>query len=243
MVSALDEILGRHRHVVTQVVEAELVVRAVRDVARVRRLVLATELVRQDHADGQSEETVDLAHPLGVALGEIVVDGDDVHALAGQRVEVGRQGPGERLALTGLHLRDVAEVHRRAAHDLHVERPLVEHALCRLADRGERLRHQVVERLAVGVTLLVILSALAQLVIAQVGVVLLERVDRVGDRLEAAKQAPLTRAEKLLKHGHGNALPQFICRPIVGGAGRYLSAVATTAQAIVMKRTSGVGRV
>ena len=88
---------------------------------------------------------MDLAHPLGVALGEVVIHGDDVHALAGQRVQVSRQGPGERLALTGLHLGDVAEVHRRAAHDLDVERPLVEHTLGRLADGGERLRHEVVE--------------------------------------------------------------------------------------------------
>ena len=31
------------------------------------------------------------AHPVGVAAGEVVVDGDDVHAVAGQRVQVGRQ--------------------------------------------------------------------------------------------------------------------------------------------------------
>ena len=125
--------------------EAELVVCAVCDVGRVRRLVLAAELVGQDHADRQAEEPVDLAHPLGVALGEVVVDRDDVHALAGQRVQVGRQCPGKRLALAGLHLRDVAEMHRRAAHDLDVERSLVEHPLRGLADRRERLGHQVVE--------------------------------------------------------------------------------------------------
>ena len=38
------------------------------------------------HADGKAEEFVDLAHPLGVALGEIVVDRDDVNALASKRV-------------------------------------------------------------------------------------------------------------------------------------------------------------
>ena len=87
------------------------------------------------------------AHPLAVALGQVVVDGDDVHALAGQRVEVGRQHAGQRLALTGLHLGDVAQVQRRGAHHLHVEGPLVEHPPGRLAGDGERLGQQVVEGL------------------------------------------------------------------------------------------------
>ena len=90
------------------------------------------------------------AHPLAVAFGQVVVDRDDVHALAGQRVEVGGQHTGQGLALTGLHLGDVAEVQRRAAHHLDVERPLVEHAPGRLAGHRERLGQQVVEVLAVG---------------------------------------------------------------------------------------------
>jgi len=39
--------------------------------------LLVIEAVHDD-ADGEAEETVDLAHPLGVALGQIVVDGDNV---------------------------------------------------------------------------------------------------------------------------------------------------------------------
>ena len=33
-------------------------------------------------ADVEAEEPVDLAHPLGVALGQVVVHGDEVHAVA-----------------------------------------------------------------------------------------------------------------------------------------------------------------
>ncbi len=36
--------------------------------------------------DGKPHEAVDLAHPLRVTLGKVVVDGDHVDALAGQRV-------------------------------------------------------------------------------------------------------------------------------------------------------------
>jgi hypothetical protein len=37
---------------------------------------------------GQAEEAIEAAHPFGVAAGEVVVDGDDMDALAGERVEV-----------------------------------------------------------------------------------------------------------------------------------------------------------
>ena len=90
VVAALDLVLERGGHVVAEVVEAELVVGAVGDVGGVRR-ALRVEVVDlgQDHADLEPEEAgSSRAHPLGVALGEIVVDGDEVHAVAGERVEV-----------------------------------------------------------------------------------------------------------------------------------------------------------
>ena len=139
-------LLDRARHVVAQVVEAELVVRAVRDV-RVVRLALQLGVVDlgEHDADGEAEELVDLAHPRRVALGEVVVRGDEVHALARERVEVRRKRGDQRLALAGLHLGDPTEVQRRATHDLDVEVPLAEHAPGRLAHRGKRFGEQLVE--------------------------------------------------------------------------------------------------
>ena len=138
------------RHVVAQVVEAELVVGAVGDVGGVGHPALVRGHLRQDHADLEAEEAVHAAHPLAVALGQVVVDGDDVHAVAGQRVEVGGQHTGQGLALTGLHLGDVAEVQRRATHHLDVERALIEHPPGGLPGDGECLGQEVVEGLAVG---------------------------------------------------------------------------------------------
>ena len=91
-----------------------------------------------------------LAHPLRVAAGEVVVHRDDVDALAVERVQVGGQRRDERLALAGLHLGDLALVQHDAADELHVEVPHVQHAAAGLADDGEGLGQQVVERLAVG---------------------------------------------------------------------------------------------
>ena len=85
--AVLDLLLQRRGHVVAQVVEPELGVGAVRDVGRVGGALLLVRLHVLQHADGEAERLVDRAHPVGVAAGEVVVDGHQVHALAGERVE------------------------------------------------------------------------------------------------------------------------------------------------------------
>ena len=137
-------------HVVAQVVEAELVVGAVGDVAGVGLLALLVVEPVHDGADAEAQEAVDPAHPLGVAGGEVVVDGDDVDAQARQGVEVDRQGRHQGLALAGAHLGDAALVQHHAADELHVEVALAEHALGRLAHGGEGGHEDVVEGLAGG---------------------------------------------------------------------------------------------
>ena len=57
-----------------------------------------------EHADGEPERVVDGPHPLGVALGEVVVDGDQVSAVAFERVEVEGESGDEGLAFAGAHL-------------------------------------------------------------------------------------------------------------------------------------------
>jgi hypothetical protein len=150
IVSPLDVAGQLELHVVAQVVEAELVVRAVRDVGGVGDLALGVVEVVLDDADGEAQEAEDPAHPLAVALGQVVVDGDDVDALAGQGVQVRGQGGDEGLALARLHLRDHPAVQGQAADELHVEVPHVEDAAAGLAHHRERFGEDVVERLALG---------------------------------------------------------------------------------------------
>ena len=113
----------------------------------------------------EAEEAVDLPHPIGVAAGEVVVDRDDVHALAGERVEIDREGRDQGLAFAGLHLGDHAAVQYDAAHQLHVEMALAEGALGGFAHGREGVDQDVVELGAVGELPLELLGARAQLVV------------------------------------------------------------------------------
>ena len=133
---------------VAEEVEAELLGRAVGDVAGIGGPAGRVGLAGLDAADRQAQHLVDRRHPLGVAAGQVVVDRDDVHALARQGVEERRHGRDQRLAFARLQLGDAAVVDRDAADDLDVEMPLPDRPLGRLADQGERLDQQAVERIA-----------------------------------------------------------------------------------------------
>ena len=141
MMPALDVLRQLELHVVAQVVEAELVVRPVGDVGGVGLLPLGVVQIVLDDADGHPEESINLAHPFRVAAGQVIVGGDDVDALALERVQIGGKGRDKRLALAGLHLGDGAAVEHRAADELHVEVPHVQHAPAGLANDGKRLGH------------------------------------------------------------------------------------------------------
>ena len=148
VVAALDAVLERVGHVVAQVVEAELRVGAVDDVAGVLALARRVVVALLDRRDADPERVVDRLHPFGVAAGEVVVDGDEVDAVAGERVEEDGKRRGQRLALARLHLGDRALVQDHAADQLHVVVALADRAPRRLAGQREGLGQQVVERLA-----------------------------------------------------------------------------------------------
>ena len=150
VMAALHAVLDVELHVVAQIIEAELVVRAVSNVGAVVLLALVVVEVVDDGADGEAQEAVHPAHPFGVAFGEVIVDGDDVNALAFERVEVAGQGGDERFAFAGLHFGDAAFVQNHAADQLDVEVAHVENAPAGLAAYGEGFDQQVVERGAAG---------------------------------------------------------------------------------------------
>ena len=188
-VPALHALLLRPRHVVAEEVEAELVVRAVGDVRAVGRAALVGRHLGVDGADGHAEEAVDTAHPLRVALGEVVVGGDDVDPEPGDGVEVRGQRRHQRLALAGPHLGDVALVQGRPTHELDVEVALAEGAGGGLADHREDLVEHVVEGLAPGEPLAELDGLRPQLVVGESLDLIGERVD-VGRHLVEAPDGP-----------------------------------------------------
>ncbi len=145
-VAALHAILDLELHVVAEIVEAELVVRAVGDVGGVSLAALVVVQVVHDHADRQPEKLVNFPHPFGVALGQVIVHRDHVHAVAGERIQVAGERGHQRLAFAGFHLGDLALVQNHAANQLHVEVAHLYRAPSCLANHREGLGQNLVER-------------------------------------------------------------------------------------------------
>ncbi len=107
---ALHHLAALVLHVVAQVVEAEFVVGTVGNIGLVGCPLFLRWLARGHDTHLHAQEPIELAHPVGITTGQVIVHGNHVDTLAGQRVEVHGSGSNQRLALTGLHFRDPAFV-------------------------------------------------------------------------------------------------------------------------------------
>ncbi|MCE3287702.1 MAG: hypothetical protein K0S64_1308, partial [Gaiellaceae bacterium] len=226
--AALDDAVEGDGHVVAQVVEAELRVRPVRDVAAVCLAPLCEGHEVLDVADRAPEQLVDRLRPLRVALHEVVVDGDEMNAASGETVQIERLDCNERLAFSRLHLGDVALVEDDAAHQLDIEETDADRPLERLANGGIRLEDQVLERLPVLDALLELGSLRAQLVVGELLELGLERPDVGGLFGEPLDAAPLAHAEDALElpergRGHGPRVPARLGDRAVPGGYRIVT--------------------
>ena len=202
VVATLYQLLGVDGHVITQIVKAELVVGTVGDVGVVGRLLILAHDSVDDQTHGQTHEAVDLTHPLAVALGQVIVDGDNVHALAGQCVEVGRQGSHQGLTFTGLHLSDTALVQDDTADELYPVGTHAQHTPGGLTAGGKGLRQDIVQGLAVLQTLLELRGLGLELLVAERFVLILQGLDLLHQRHNRLDLPLRTGAENFLQETH-----------------------------------------
>ena len=200
--AALDHVLLIKGHVVAQIVKAQLVVRAVGDIGSIGGAALVRLEIVDDEADREAEEAIDLSHPLRVALGQIIVDRDNVHALARQGIEIGRQDGDQRFAFAGLHLRDAALMQHDAADDLHREVLHAQHAPRGLAAGGKRFRQDVVERLAVCQSLLKFWRHRLELLVGHFGILLVQCQHLVANRIDSLELALGVGSKDLIHQSH-----------------------------------------
>src|SRR5262249_16113888 len=103
LMAALNTVRDVVLHVVAEIVEAVLVVGAVGDIRTIGSAALVVVQIVDDNADREAEATIEWTHPFRVAASEIVVDGDDVNATTGQRIQDGGKCGDESLSFTGFH--------------------------------------------------------------------------------------------------------------------------------------------
>jgi hypothetical protein len=136
--------LATEHQPVAEIVEGELLVRAVGHIAGIGGPPRPWLHPMHDGAHAEAQRLVDRPHPLGVPRGEIVVHRDDVDGDAGQRGGDRWQRGSERLALAGLHLRHEPAEERAPPEELDVVVPLADGPPSRLAYQREGAGHRLV---------------------------------------------------------------------------------------------------
>ena len=101
-----------------------------------------------DKSDGKTKELIEMAHPLTVALCQVIIDSDHVDALSCESVEVNRESSHEGFTFTCLHLSDTALMKAHTADELNIKMAHAENtARCLAADR-KSLRQDIVQSLS-----------------------------------------------------------------------------------------------
>ena len=114
-------------------------------------------------------------------LGKVIVDRNNVHALAGECVEVCGQGCGQGFTFTGAHLRNAALMQYDTAQKLHRERTHADRSHRAFARHGKCLRQNGVQAFAACNALFELLGLTTQFVIRHFLIFRLKRLDRIHD--------------------------------------------------------------
>ena len=201
------------RHVVTQIVETKLVVRRVDDICGVGVALVPRIHSRDDDAGPHAQKFVDRSHPLRVALRQIVVDGNDVHAAAGERVQVRGEGGDERLALAGTHLGDPALVERDATEKLDIEMTHLESAPAGLAHHRERLGQHRFECFSLADPAAKGVGPCSQIRVGECRKLRLERVDALDGPAHPTKLPVVAGTDDLVEEGLDHHVPDRTRNP------------------------------
>jgi len=166
----------------------------------------------EDHAASQPQEVEQPAHGAAVALSQIIVDGDDVHALAGERVQVSGQGRDQRLAFAGTHFGDLALMQRQAADQLHVEVTHAQRADRAFAADGKGFGQDVVQGRAGREAIAEFLRLATQFIVAQFLNGRFQRIDLFDDHPVLFEQAVVAASKNFFQQIGNHLLYQHEAR-------------------------------
>ena len=122
MITALDLLFARRGHsVVAQIIETELAIRSVSNVAGVLLPAHIRFLIVLNATNSEPKKIVERTHPFGIAACQIIVHRDQMRAASSQGIQIERQRRDQSFAFARRHFRDPAAMQNHPADQLHVE--------------------------------------------------------------------------------------------------------------------------
>ena len=187
-------------HIVAQIIKPKFIVCRIGHITTIRGIFFGFGLLGIDHTSGQAQGAEHLAHPFGVTLGEVVVHRHNMHALAGQRVQIRRERRDKSLAFTRFHFGNIALMQEYATHQLHIKRPQTQGASRSLTTVRKCLWQQIIKALTAHRAFGQFFGFRFDTLIAQCLAFRLQRVDLFNLRQRGLNQTVVRRTENLLRN-------------------------------------------
>ena len=106
---ALYQVFRTNRHIITQVIEAELVIGTKCNVCHISTAAgFRVGLMLIDAIHTQAMEHIQRTHPFRVTLSQVIINGYDMHTVSGQRIEEYRKRSHQGLTFTCRHFGNLA---------------------------------------------------------------------------------------------------------------------------------------
>src|ERR1041385_9094177 len=139
------------------------------------------------------------AHPLGIALCEVIVHGDEVNAFSFECIQIDRQRSHQGFPLTSLHFSNAASVENDAADQLHVEVTHVQLAAGHFTTDREGLGQDVVQSFPGLKALLELLCLVCEGVIRKLSQAGFEAIDPLYNRADFLDFTIIFTAKELIE--------------------------------------------
>ena len=119
----VDALLGIKLHIVAQVVESELIIRAIGNIAFVGLFPLRIIHPVDNDSHTESQGVINYTHPVGIPLCQVIVDRNQVNPPTRQGIQIERECCGKSLSLTGFHFSNFPVVKNHSSDKLCIKVP------------------------------------------------------------------------------------------------------------------------
>ena len=142
---SLYKLLFIDNHVITKIIKSKFIIGYISDVRTICSTALFRLHVIQYNTYGQPQELMYFAHPLSITLCQIVIDCNDVHALAFQGIQICRQCGYQCLTFTCLHLSNTSLMQDNTTDQLYPVMLHTQYTLGSFTYSGKSLRQKIIQ--------------------------------------------------------------------------------------------------
>ena len=133
-------------HIVTEVVEAEFIIRSVGNIGIIGNLSLIEIKVMDNEAYRETQEFINLAHPFTVSFGQVIIDRNDMNPFSFQRIQIHRSRCHQGFTFAGAHFCNIAAMEDDAADELYIKMTHAQYTAGCFADYRKSFGQDIIQR-------------------------------------------------------------------------------------------------